>query len=413
MKMNSSGSRNLATGRRRQIERRGKTRREVRQRVEDAIRALEEDGIDESVSKSMTFRQLAIDWLKVYAASGVKRGSVRVREKEINSLNEYFANANLTELTHHLYQQMLLDLDKRGYAENTIRGINTCTNMIFNYAVRNNLMKENVRTGAVVPKKPVTVEDLEENTIEKTFFESDELDMFLDAVLKIRLELAREWFFTLAFTGMRISELCALHKQDLNFKDNTIRISKSLYLETNNPRKYEITTTKNNTVRVIDMDVKIMNMLKQLIRKNDKYKMKYRTQIESFYESDFVFQQKDGYPYGPKTIRDRMHRIMKYIDIEKHLTPHSLRHTHISLMTESGNDLPTIMQRVGHDDPNTTLRIYTHVTKKMKVKSLEKISTQHNKMLDNLTICILMLVFRWFLIKKTEFALDKPRHYKF
>ncbi|MEK3882443.1 hypothetical protein [Paenibacillus sp. PL2-23] len=39
-------------------------------------------------------------------------------------------------------------------------------------------------------------------------------------------------------------------------------------------------------------------------------------------------------------------------------------------MAEAGVDLATIMARVGlgHDDPKTTLQMYTHVTKKMKKK---------------------------------------------
>ena len=76
---------------------------------------------------------------------------------------------------------------------------------------------------------------------------------------------------------MRSGELLALKKQDLNFEVNTIRISKSLYSETNNPRKYELITTKNNTIRIIKVDERIMKMLKMLVQKNDVHKMKYRT----------------------------------------------------------------------------------------------------------------------------------------
>ena len=37
-------------------------------------------------------------------------------------------------------------------------------------------------------------------------------------------------------------------------------------------------------------------------------------------------------------------------------------------------DLNTIMKRVGHDDPKTTLQIYTHVTKTMKKEASKKFS---------------------------------------
>jgi len=256
--------------------------------------------------------------------------------------------------------------------------------MIFKYAIRNKLIKDNPREDAIVPKKSITVEDLEKDSIDETYFERDELEKFLDAVLKIGLELDKEWFYTLAFTGMRSGELLALKKQDLNFEVNTIRISKSLYSETNNPRKYELITTKNNTIRIIKVDERIMKMLKMLVQKNDVHKMKYRTQIEDFHDEDFVFQRPNGYPYITKNLGDRMRRLMKYTEIDKHLTPHSFRHTHISMMTEVGNDLPTIMERVGHTDPNTTLKIYTHVTKKMKQKSANNLSTANNDILEKI-----------------------------
>ncbi|WP_425325621.1 tyrosine-type recombinase/integrase [Paenibacillus peoriae] len=58
---------------------------------------------------------------------------------------------------------------------------------------------------------------------------------------------------------------------------------------------------------------------------------------------------------------------------KKEATPHIFRHTHISMLSEAGVDLKTIMKRVGHDDPETTLKIYTHVTEKMKKDATEKI----------------------------------------
>ncbi len=379
------GPRNPVTGKRRQIERRAKTQKEAKKRVEDVIESLKEDGIDKSIAPHMTFEKIASKWLQVYAATGVKRGTVRIREKEIKILNKHFAKTPISEINHFMYQNTLLKLDEQGYAKNTINGVNTCANMIFKYAKRNKLIKENPRDGAVVPKKSLTVEDLETNKIEETYFDSDELDLFLDAVLKIGLDLDKERFFTLAFSGMRPGELIALKKPDSNFKENTIRISKTLYNENNNMKEYILETTKTKKARIIDMDEAIMKMLKQLVRKNDKHKLKYRTVLEDFHDKDFLFQRHNGYPFVIKTISTRMKRILKYADIKKDLTPHSFRHTHISMMTESGADLPTIMERVGHEDPDTTLKVYTHVTNKMKVKTLNKVSNLHQDILAKIT----------------------------
>lgn len=76
-----------------------------------------------------------------------------------------------------------------------------------------------------------------------------------------------------------------------------------------------------------------------------------------------------------------MGRILKKTSIEKHATPHIFRHTHISMMAEAGIDLPTIMKRVGHDDMKTTMRVYTHVTDKMKKNAAERIKNHFSNIL--------------------------------
>ena len=59
----------------------------------------------------------------------------------------------------------------------------------------------------------------------------------------------------------------------------------------------------------------------------------------------------------------------------KHITTHVFRHTYISMLAADEVPLKAIMQQVGHNDPKTTLAIYTHVTESMEKQlqdSLEK-----------------------------------------
>lgn len=52
------------------------------------------------------------------------------------------------------------------------------------------------------------------------------------------------------------------------------------------------------------------------------------------------------------------------------------------MVTKAGEDLPTIMERVGHENPETTLKVYTHVTNKMKIKSVKSVSSLHKNILE-------------------------------
>ncbi|MEL7417680.1 MAG: tyrosine-type recombinase/integrase [Cyanobacteria bacterium J06555_3] len=51
---------------------------------------------------------------------------------------------------------------------------------------------------------------------------------------------------------------------------------------------------------------------------------------------------------------------LKHTDLERSLSPHSLRHTAGTLSLQSGSDLREVQDLLGHNDPKTTV-IYTHV----------------------------------------------------
>ncbi|WP_303063388.1 MULTISPECIES: tyrosine-type recombinase/integrase [Acidaminococcus] len=88
----------------------------------------------------------------------------------------------------------------------------------------------------------------------------------------------------------------------------------------------------------------------------------------------YIFTTDTGMPYNLQYINKQL----RAVDIPgKHITTHVFRHAHISLLVAMGVPLKAIMQRVGHNDPKTTLAIYTHVTESMEKQlqdSLEKMS---------------------------------------
>lgn len=57
---------------------------------------------------------------------------------------------------------------------------------------------------------------------------------------------------------------------------------------------------------------------------------------------------------------------------------HGFRHTHCSLLFEAGLSVKEVQDRLGHSDVQTTLNIYTHVTKKQKDVVAEKFSNYVN-----------------------------------
>ncbi|WP_209783689.1 MULTISPECIES: tyrosine-type recombinase/integrase [Bacillus amyloliquefaciens group] len=377
------GPRDPVTGKRKQIARRAKTKKEAEQRVRDAIDALKEDGIDESVVKKMTFEKLAAEWLNEYALTGKKKATLRIRRKEINILNRYIAKINIAQVTGRKYQKILNDLTDQEYARTTISGVHTTAGMIFKYAVKVKLLKDNPVAGAVVPKKRMTVEDIESSKIEQKYLERDELEEFLLAVKVHGLEMDLERFYLLAFTGMRSGEMCALKLPDINFETKELRITKTIYSEDNNMRNYELTPPKTaGSVRTITLDDQIIDILKAHVTKQKKLRLQSRIDPSEYHDGNFLFARENGYPFLPKNIIVRMERILEKTSIKKHATPHIFRHTYISMLAEAKVDLPTVMERVGHDDMKTTMKIYTHVTKKMKEDASNKVQQTFGNILN-------------------------------
>ncbi|MDY6087568.1 MAG: tyrosine-type recombinase/integrase [Succiniclasticum sp.] len=85
----------------------------------------------------------------------------------------------------------------------------------------------------------------------------------------------------------------------------------------------------------------------------------------------FISAERDGYPLDISYVN----RLLRSLHHQKHLTTHIFRHTHISLLAEEGVPLKAIMVRVGHNEPRTTMAVYTHVSDKMQQEVMNALNT--------------------------------------
>jgi integrase len=134
-----------------------------------------------------------------------------------------------------------------------------------------------------------------------------------------------------------------------------------------------LTPKTKTSKRTIDVDRIVLDELEKHRAEQNKIRMRYRN---TYHDKGFVFAQQDkenaGYPAYVKLISIRMGRLLKLAGLNTNLTPHSLRHTHTSLLAEAGVSLEQIMQRLGHSDDETTKNIYLHVTKPKKKEASQK-----------------------------------------
>ena len=148
-------------------------------------------------------------------------------------------------------------------------------------------------------------------------------------------------------TGIRRGECCGLQWSDVNFKGNTITISRNLcYTSTEG---IYLDTPKNGRSRTIDVDPDVMALLWQLRQEQARHVI-----------SQYVFTQ-DGTadPMHPQSPTRYLNRFSKKYSVAG-LHPHKLRHSFASIAITNGADIASVSEKLGHTDKAVTLRMYTH-----------------------------------------------------
>lgn len=141
-------------------------------------------------------------------------------------------------------------------------------------------------------------------------------------------------------SGLRISEVCTLRVEDVQ-------------------------TERDAAGRKLDYGVLVVRE-----GKGDKERLAplsptLRQELRSYYAAVrptgllFPNQRRKGH-VTHKQIRDALREACARAGLEKHVTPHELRHTFSTTMLEQGVDLVTLQEALGHERLSTTAG-YTHV----------------------------------------------------
>jgi integrase len=90
---------------------------------------------------------------------------------------------------------------------------------------------------------------------------------------------------------------------------------------------------------------------------------KLRKQVgEDWVESNRVFSEWNGAPMSPNRPYNMLRRLLEKNGLPA-VSLHSLRHTNATLMIQSGTDIRTTSERLGHSKTSTTMDIYVHQIK--------------------------------------------------
>lgn len=311
----------------------------------------------------ITFQKLydefEISWSQGVRASTVYSANNIKREIFNNIPSDYL----IKNIDRRLLQKVVDKLLKEGRSHNYTAKIKAKLNQVMKYAVRMGYLQTNEMLYVEMPRKVITKEELRKKKakyLDQTEFKLLIQNLKEEAICDYRVEKYIKIATVLFLTGMRYGELAGLnYKEDIDFLKHTIHIR-----HTYNFHQKERTAPKTaKSDRVISIPKSVTKIFQEQIAIN----------LKNGFDSDHIFINTLGNPITPERIIGALKRHGKKAGIEKNITTHIFRHSHISLLAELGTPLPAIMDRVGHSDSKTTLEIYSHVTEKMTLDIANKL----------------------------------------
>ena len=194
--------------------------------------------------------------------------------------------------------------------------------------------------------------DNRKERIEDKYLTSEELKALLDGMEIYKWKLLTQF---LALSGLRIGEAMALQDSDVG---ECIIVNKTLVLRDGSVSDTAKTDAGNREVFIQEELLPVIKALR---------KEKQIDQFEKGYRSTkFLFDF--AYPAYDVFLKRQSAKIINH-----RISPHALRHTHVSLLAEQGVSLDVISRRVGHEGSDVTKKIYLHITEKQKERDREKV----------------------------------------
>lgn len=302
-----------------------------------------------------TFKEVYELWFANYKNT-VKESSVqRVQYLFNNQILPKFGHMRINKINTAICQKIVNEWNE----ENAPTRLRSYSKKVFTYAMSLNLISSNPMDNILVPRKRNHQKAEKEN-----FLDRYQLKEFLGMVKQNETFSIHTMFHVLAYTGLRKGELVSLTWSDIDFTNQTLSINKTGYYLNGEP--YITTTKTNKSTRIISVDDSTISLLKQWKLEQKKFLLSRGIPIKPD-KKQLIFSNNSNNLIHNAFLNETLRKYPQY-----NITPHGFRHTHASLLFEAGASIKQVQERLGHTNINTTLEIYTHVTKEAEKESAEK-----------------------------------------
>lgn len=263
---------------------------------------------------------------------------------------------SILALDKKIIREYLAFLYQKNKSKRTVHRRLSCLKSFFHF-----LLKQ-----GFIPSNPA--ETLESPKLGKSLpraISLEEVERFLSlpdmgSYLGFRDRCIMELFYS---SGLRLSELAALNRHDIDFKRNLVKVF-----------------GKGKKERIIPITKSAALFLQRYLEHPERYLDSSLHKKEA--DTKAVFLNKWGKRLTPRSIDRLFQEYLKQSGLSSKVSPHALRHSIATHWLEKGMDLKTIQLLLGHNSLGTTT-IYTQVSPKLKKEVYDKAHPRAKKNWDN------------------------------
>lgn len=314
---------------------------------------------------NILFETVYHEWYAEYVNTVRESTTVRVTKMFDNHILPAFGNKRIRTITLADVQRAVNGWFKE-VKVNYKRWYNFA-NMVFKYALKQGYIISNPATLVTMPKR----RDNWQRDPNK-FWTKQQLIHFFSYIDPVEDAEKYTLFRVLAYTGIRRGECLALTWQDINFKQATLSVNKSIAQGTGG--KQIIQPPKTNTgKRIIPLDDITLGHLKHW--RHAQQRLYLMMGYNTMHPGQLIFANTKNGMKSLNTPGKWLHAIIDDKPDEfPRITIHKLRHTHATLLFEAGASIKEVQDRLGDADVDTVMNVYAHVSNEQRRNTTDKLT---------------------------------------
>lgn len=385
-----------------------KTKKEAREAGKKAQDEYEKTGKTISSKGEISYADYLDYWIKEDVAKTLKDNTVKNYQKKIRLyIKPVLGSMRLKTITRQDIRNFQDDMYNKGFSRNTISVCKGIITKSFNFAVDTELLTHSPAAGIKGPKKGGRPPEKPTRTKQHVYIPEDKMNEIF-----IRFPEGTSDYTPIMFgyhCGMRLGEAFAPVWEDIDFQNKKLKLNRQIQWMSNSNRTENEKKMSNGTneagggywyfaepkyasYRIIDLDDEMIDYLLRLKEQQEKAEAYYGKHYKRYYaqyplqftgekpdsqppinpidtkgnvEIHFINIREDGSYITPRTMQHTSSVIHKALNFPE-FDFHSLRHTHSTMLAESGAPLVYIQKRLGHEKPEMTTQVYTnHLTPKI------------------------------------------------